>query len=225
MLPCKKRWNCKEFHAYLRTCCVSEARRTIIADYASHNHEKGTCTIRSEWLPSIWLSWDCFDWHIFPDMPMHALAHGMGDDVIQFNHAILTNFKRGSKFAKIANETLLEIAFFNLDWCKPKSYPKSAWVGENIMAFMRLCSYLYGMYLLNNSFPPELHNLEIAMKRLINAFQAMLSVLMSDNPPEPHLIQARIKLFMTTAHYCDLEFIPTEAGYEKERKSMDKETT
>lgn len=39
-----------------------------------------------------------------------------------------------------------DVASFRLDWCKVKSLPKAAWVGENCMAYMRLMSYTYGMY-------------------------------------------------------------------------------
>ena len=79
---------------------------------------------------------DCFDRCMFPDMPMHALAHGIGGDVIEFFEKILTSLKRDAAFGRFVNAIIRDIASFNLSWCKPKTYPKKAWVGENIMAFL-----------------------------------------------------------------------------------------
>jgi hypothetical protein len=67
---------------------------------------------------------------------MHALAHGMGGDVIEFFHNIFTNFRGATAFGTFANKIIHEVASFRLDWYKPKSYLRSGWVGENTMAFL-----------------------------------------------------------------------------------------
>jgi hypothetical protein len=43
-------------------------------------------------------------------MPMHALAHGMGGDVIEFFRDIFTNFKGATAFGTFANKIIHEVA-------------------------------------------------------------------------------------------------------------------
>lgn len=206
-----KIWTKKEFHAYLRTCCVCESRRNIIENQALLDGKNKTRSAPKSYLPTVWLACNVFDRFLFPDMPMHALAHGIGDDVIHFIHSILTEFKQGTAYGDFANDIISDIDAFNLDWCKPKTYPKSAWVGENIMAYLRLSSYLYGMFIMTTSFFGEYVTLMNAVERLINAFQAMLSILMSDKPryyQEYDLLREHVKLFLSTAHYCETELKP-----------------
>ncbi len=148
---------------------------------------------------------------IYHEMPLHAMAHGIGDDVIEFTDNILKSNERGKKYADFANEILKDVASFQLSWCKPKTYPKSAWVGENVMAYLRLFSYLYGMYF--DRFPLDILKqcLTIGQSRMINAYQAVLSVLMSQSAPthkEVRIIHEKIRLFLTAAHYLDEAFVP-----------------
>ena len=214
-----RRWNSAEFHEYLRSCSVNKQRATLIEKLAL---EDGLQQKRSEYrdyVPRLWsMDDDCFQRRKFPDMPMHALAHGQGGDVIEFNHNILTSFERGAAFTKYVNVTLSDIAGFRLDWCKPKTYPKSAWVGENIMAFLRLCSYLYGMYLLNHPLGKEHESLVDSMKKMLNAYQLMLSSLMSTKQLCPQLIRNKVKLFMSTAHFCDQEAGLNQSIQKKQKK-------
>ena len=208
----RNRWNKKEFHTYLRTCCVCEFRRNIIETQALRDRQNNTRSQPEIYLPAVWLACNIFDLFFFPDMPMHALAHGIGDDVIHFIHSILTEFKQGNTYGVFANGIISEIEAFNLDWCKLKSYPKSAWVGENIMAYLRISSYLYGMFMVTKPFFGEYEQLMNSTKRLINALQTMLSILMSSNPKvyqQYDLLREKVKLFLTTAHYCEQEFAPT----------------
>lgn len=210
----RNRWNKKEFHTFLRCCCVCESRRNIIENQAILDSRNNTCSTQEKYLPNIWLSRDPFDMFLFCDMPMHAMAYGMGDDYMQFLHTVLTEFKQGTAYGDFANEIISEIEAFNLDWCKPKSYPKSAWVGENVMAYLRLSSYLYGMFMVTKPFFGEYEALMITVKKMINAFQAMLSILMSTNPQiyqQYDLLREHIKLCLSTAHYCQLEFEPTSS--------------
>lgn len=214
-------WTKTNMKEYLRTCCVSLYRIEIIDRIATEDKKNKTHSSVEVYCPKIWLGKDCFDRCLFPDMPMHALAHGMGGDVMVFFHDIFTNFKRGEAFGTFANKIIHEVASFRLDWCKPKSYPRSGWVGENIMAFLRLSSYLYGMYLLNHPLPQEQKSLQAAMQRMLNAYLSMLSILMSVDEAiykQYSMIENSVKLFMTASHYCDLEFIPNETDTTTKKK-------
>ena len=216
-------WNKTQFNEYLRSCSISQARRDIIYDFAMNDRAQNKHTKPDDdegYIPGIWRHGDCFDNCLFPDMPMHALAHGIGGDVIEFFHGILTGFKRGNGFGNFVNATISDVASFGLDWCKPKTYPKSAWVGENIMSFLRLFSYLYGMYLLNHPLNSESGSLQELMKRMINAFQSMLSHLMSLETENTSIVRDRVKLFLSTSHFCDKEYVPPKEVVDKGKSSF-----
>jgi len=136
---------------------------------------------------------------------MHALAHGIIPDVMDILHTILSHHKKYAAFIAFANPILYDVASFRLDYCKVKSFPKAAWVGENSMAYMRLLSYLYGMFLSNNPLCTEENETTqetvLNIRCMLNAFQALISVLMSRNPPEIQLIDNHLKLFLSSAHY------------------------
>ena len=136
---------------------------------------------------------------------MHGLAHGIIPDVMDILHTILSHHKKFTAFVAFANPILHDVASFRLDYCKVKSLPKAAWVGENSMAYMRLLSYLYGMFLSNNPLCTEENETTretvLNIRCMLNAFQALISVLMSRNPPEIKLIDNHLKLFLSSAHY------------------------
>jgi hypothetical protein len=67
-------------------------------------------------------------------------------------------------FVNFANETISDIETFKQEWCKVKSLPKASWIGENKMAFVRLSSFLYGMFFLNETIKAEL-SIHVSNKR------------------------------------------------------------
>ena len=81
---------------------------------------------------------------------MHGLTHGIIPDVMVVLHTILLHHKKLTTFNDFANPIMDDVASFGLDYCKLKSLPNANWVAENSMAFMRLFSYLYGMFVSNN---------------------------------------------------------------------------
>lgn len=203
----QEKWNRAQFRSYMRTCCVNEALTEKILFAAEFAAKADTYEGNvDEVLPKIWYLFNCFARSIFPDMPMHLIAHGLGDDVIHFFEAILKCFRRDAAFTTFVNNILSEISQWGLEWCKLKSYPKSAWVGENIMGYMRLISYLYGMYLVNYPFPEEKGaQITTHMLRMLNALQSMLSLLMTRKDQTPSMVLDHIKVFMSTFHHCDDE--------------------
>jgi len=134
---------------------------------------------------------------------MHGLAHGMIPDVMEIVHSVFKKYGKLTAFIKFANPTLNDVAHFQLDYCKLKILPKAAWVGENSMGFMRLMSYLYGMFLLNHPLgqSDEAKITTAFLKCFINSFQAYVSILMSKRPVDPEVLEGHMKLFMSAAHY------------------------
>ena len=226
----RKRWNSNEFHAFLRTCNVCESRRTIIEDTALKDYADSKRSPLEDWLPELWLNdVDTFSIRRWPDVPMHAIGHGMGADIIEFFEQILTSQKKGNDFTKFANKIIEDISDFKLSWCKVLRYPKKGWVAENVMAYMRLLSYIYGMYLVNRPMGDETKDLVEAMKRMLITFQPMMSMLMTRTDPDNNeeyakLVRGHVQLFMTAAHYCDLECHSNLKNITKTKKSKVKVT-
>lgn len=206
-------WSRPQFHSFMRSCSVNKSLADVILFHAEVDHSNCSFSDMKSILPRIWYLFDCFDRSMFPDMPLHLIAHGLGDDVIHFFESILKNFKKNTNFASFANAIISDIMTWYLDWCKLKEYPKSAWVGENIMAFLRLISYLYGMYLVNHPISVEEGSLLIcSMARMTNSLQAMLSLLMSPKHQDAPQVLNHIKIFMSAFHQCDNEFNPRESN-------------
>ena len=74
------------------------------------------------------------------------------------------------------------------------------------MGFVRLSSYLYGMYFLNAKINSKLSIHVADMKRMINAYQALVSLLMSKKQNSKYIAWDHMRLFMSTAHYAHLNF-------------------
>lgn len=87
------------------------------------------------------------------------------------------------------------------------------------MAFLRLCSYLYGMFLLKHPLDSAHRSLQDSIKRMLNAFQSMLSFLMSTRKHDTQLIRNRVKLFMSTAHFCE-DAIPAKESSNEKTKTL-----
>ena len=89
------------------------------------------------------------------------------------------------------------------------------------MAYLRLFSYLYGMYF--DVFPLDdlKHCLTTAQSRMINTYQVVLSVLMSSFAPtqkQVQIIHEKIRLFLTAAHHLDEVFVPFKKNSMKRKK-------
>ena len=74
------------------------------------------------------------------------------------------------------------------------------------MGFVRLSSYLYGMYFLNAKINSELSMHVTDMKRMINAYHALVSLLMSKKQKSEYNARDHMRLFMSKAHYAHLNF-------------------
>ena len=74
------------------------------------------------------------------------------------------------------------------------------------MAFVRLSSFLYGMYFLNANINAELSIHVSNMKRMVNAYHALVSLLMSKKSNYECNGRDNMRLFMSTAHYAQQHF-------------------
>ena len=156
-----------------------------------------------------WSLVDCFERFKFPDVPLHGLGHGMIPDVMYIVQQIFSHHNKYTSFVRYGNTILEDISSFRLDYCKIKKLPKAAWVGENCMAYMRLMSYLVGSYLMNNSLSideEETKETVANLRCMLNAFQALVSVLMTKREVSSVIIDNHMKLFMSSAHYLHMRY-------------------
>jgi hypothetical protein len=206
------KWTKAVLDEYFRTCNIKTSVVGDVFDRAERDRkEQSGESISQESLmadaiaavPGILSFSDIFAMFRFPNLPMHGLGHGMIPDVMDIVHSVFKKFLKLTEFIKFANPILIDISSFQLDYCKLKLLPKAAWIGENSMGYMRLMSYLYGMFLLNNPLgkSKEAKITVVFLKCFINSFQAYVSLLMSKRPVQPKLLEGHMKLFMSSAHY------------------------
>jgi len=127
-------------------------------------------------------------------------------------YRFLKKYKHGSGFDEFANTYLADVAAFRLDYCMSKQVPDGQWVSENYLAYVRMFGFIYGSYCekfkpsqgdrWNNSVQWSEWDRDVLwMQRLVNAFSVMMAALMSPDPnPDPHLLDRKIRLFLTMCH-------------------------
>ena len=191
-------WSKATTEAYLGSCNVGGAAGEKVESLARSDRDNGTVSNPSDIEPGIWNAIDVFSRFRMPDLPMHGLAHGIVPDSDNIIQTIFKNHGLCTRFYTMANKIIDDVASFRLDWCKVKTLPKAAWIGENSMAYMRLMSYLYGMFL-----PTVVEKIAVEtvdnLKRFVNSLQALMSVLMSTTDPVERTTDNHMKLFMSSA--------------------------
>ena len=202
-------WTKVQTEQYLRTCNINAKRIGIIVGRAQHDKENNIITDPEAYLPEIWSTdekHDIFQRYKRPDLPLHAIAHGIIENVMLATQQIFSHWKKYTEYVENANLTILDVATFRLSWCKLKPLPKASWIGEHEMAYMRIMSYLLGRYFVTGNFSSEVSKHVLNMKRLINALQSFVSLVMSKRPPRADRVQAVAKLLMSTAHQLQKEY-------------------
>ena len=200
-------WSKANMEEYLRSCNVRHSWIEHIEISVKNDKVEQRRSGIDEIVPQLWLpEYDCFRRHRFPMAPMHAIAHNMTAHVMDFHHQILSKWKKFNEFVGFANEIISDIETFKLDWCKVKTLPKAAWIGENKMGFVRLSSFLYGMFFLNANINAECRIHVSNMKRMVNAYHALVSLLMSKKSSHECNAGDNMRLFMSTAHYAHQHF-------------------
>ena len=213
------KWTKANLYEHLRTCNIKTSRIDLIVKKVEEDKHNGVSDPSSiEHRP--WKLISCFEHFKFPDVPLHAIGHGMIPDVMFIVQQIFLQHNKFTPFVRYANTILDDISTFRLDYCKVKSLPKAAWVGENCMAYMRLMSYIYGSFLMNHrlcEYEDENRKIVTNLKCMLNAFQALISVLMSVREVAPEDIDNHMKLFLSSVHYLH------EKYGKLNRKSKEKE--
>jgi len=196
------KWPKSKVDGYLRTCNIKEAVSHYVWKKANDDKLAGVIDAKSAEPTFLTLN-DCFARFRYPDLPMHALAHGIGPDVLQLVLNIFSHFHKKTAFFDYANPMVGQIISLRLEHWKLKLLPKAAWVGEHMMGFMRMMAYIFGMFLSDKG----IGNTERAkvttcyLKCFLSSFQSLLSVLMTDKRVDKDVIDRHIKLFMSSAHY------------------------
>lgn len=196
-------WTSANFKEYLKTCNISGVLVDSLYEHAETDKEKPRYNPDSV-EQDIWELFECFGF-LFPNLPMHGLCHGMIPDVLDILMRILKKKEKGENFNQYANMILSEISKLGLSYCKVKNLPKAAWVAENSLAFMRLMSYLFGSYLSQHPLGSSPKDKEVTMHIMcmLNAFQRLVSLLMSKKSVSKVTIDNSMRLFMASAHYLN----------------------
>ena len=200
-------WSKANLVEYLTTCNIKDYRIEIIDNCARHDRMHSKNSKPQDYLLGIWFILNLWHRHYMPDIPMHAIAHGMIPDSMDVVHAIFSCWKKFSDYIKYCNVVITEVASFGLDWCKLKSMPKASWMAENKMAYARLMPYLYGMYFLNGVRVTETNRSTIIkIKRFINCLYVVVSYLMSPRKTDAERFQPIFKLLMSSLHSLEKDY-------------------
>jgi hypothetical protein len=199
-------WTKENIMEYLRTCNIQDSVIEAIDKIAQEDRRSGSISPPEKYIPEVWRITNLFSRHICFDAPMHAFCHGMIVNTMDAIHQIFANWKRLTNYFVKANCYIKTIDSFKLEWIKIKSLPKSAWIGENTMAYMRIMSYLYGMYFVNGSLNPEYNVTILNMKRLINSLQSVASMFMSRGCLQGEMIRLRFQVLLSNAKRLQDEY-------------------
>ena len=101
--------------------------------------------------PTLWDSG--YDIRCFIDPPLHLLFHGIVPSVMAAIHSVLKDHNKLSPFETMVNVHLTKIMTFRLDWCKIKNLPKKLWLGEDVLGFTRIITFVYGQFFLRMKLP------------------------------------------------------------------------
>ena len=195
-------WTKANTHQYLRSCNIAQCTIDTVINTVYVDKKRRSRTPSKEYLPKLWY-WsyrDIFTRFTHPDAPLHGIAHGMVADNMDALHQIFAHWNKFTEFIGFANKTLLDIAELKLSWIKLKRLPKAAWIGENAMAYARLMSYLYGSYFVNFKFSNEVQVTLDNIRRLVNAFQSVLSCLMAETAQRKNETSMLFKILLSSAH-------------------------
>jgi len=200
----KKRWTKATTKDFLRRCNVGGKQAETVFSRAEDDR------IEDDFNPlsvqhGVWdLVDDCFGSYKFPDVPMHGILHGMVPDVMYIVQQIFSHHNKYQLFVRYSNTILDDCASLRLEFLKLKSLPKAAWVGENCMSYMRIMSYLVGSFLRNHKLSQhedETSEIVTNLKCMLNAFQSLVSVLMTRRKLDRKTIDNHVKIFLSSAHY------------------------
>ena len=225
-------WTPAAADKFLTSCNVATNIAKFVADLALDDRKHGRMSGTKQHVPKIWKLPGLFDRFKLPDLPMHALAHGIITDTMNIFHQIFARYKKFEAFLWFANPVLEDVSSMRLDYCKVKSLPKAAWVGENVMGYTRLLSYLYGGFLSVTPLKSEeddiTRNIVVNMKLMLNSLQSLMSILMNSHQVNVEArdreteksVDNHMKLLMSTAdrlHNC-VGTIPSKQRASKKAK-------
>ena len=118
-------WSLPVAHKFLMTCNVITSLVDSVVKLALKDKIHGSVSGKEKYVPKIWSHPGLYDKFKLPDLPMHALAHGMITDTMNIFHQILSRHNKFQAFLRFANPVLKAVASMRLDYCKVKILPKA----------------------------------------------------------------------------------------------------
>jgi len=205
------KWGVTAAHKFLATCNVATSLADFVVNLALNDVCHKRTSEKLQYVPKIWSMTGLYNKFKLPDLPMHALAHGIITDTMNILHQILARYGKFTAFVKYANTVLKAVEGMRLDYCKVKMLPKAAWVGEHVMGYTRLLSYLYGMFLTSNPLKTKeddtTQKIVANIRFMLNSLQSLMSVLMtshqtnivSEDKKRHKCVDDHMKLLMSSA--------------------------
>ena len=206
-------WNKGQMGAFLASICVQEK----IAQLCWDENKPGNMNVDEILITPYPTLWDSgYDIRCFIDPPLHLLFHGIVPSVMAAIHSFLTDHNRLAPFETMVNVHLTKIISFRLDWCKIKKLPKTLWLGEDVLGFTRIITFVYGQFFLCMKLPENLITSTVtlwAIQQLLNSLHVLLSLMMTPRKQDPRILDAHVKLFLSCCQkfatsYYSAEVVP-----------------
>ena len=203
----KKTWSKKETIVYLKMLCVKEARILKSMNAANEMHKNTndiTQIIQELEMPPMWGSSMTLDQ--FVDTPMHQLFEGLVKSSLEILIQFFKFHKKWSKFAKLINEMIEDVASLRLGFCKCEpltnqdDFKGGGWLAETYLGYSRILVIIIGY--IDDILPHETVGIT-ELKAFHQCLYSLLSHLMTKETIDVNIITNQIKLFLSVTHYYE----------------------
>ncbi len=165
------------------------------ADWINNLKEKLTTEnlLQQNIIPKMW-DQDLLPLRGFLEMPMHQLFLGLVQTIYEVIEEYIKSKKEWEMFIGVINPYLSDINGFRLSWCRVESLPKSSWISENYIGFMRCLPWIVGVY-------SQISKGDrvgcLSLVRLVHSLDVMISALMcADEKTDVKRLELCVKMFL-----------------------------
>ena len=203
----KKTWSKKETIVYLKMLCIKADRivKSMHEVETTYNTTNNVIqTIQELNMPPMWSSTMMLDQ--FLDTPMHQLFEGLVKSSLEILSQFMKFHKKWTKFAKLINEMVEDVATLRLGFCKCEpltnhdDFKGGGWLAETYLGYSRFMVIIIGY--IDDILPQNTVGLT-ELKAFHQCLYSLLSHLMTRKQNDVSIISDHIKLFLSVAHYYE----------------------
>ncbi len=146
----------------------------------------------------------------FVDSPKHQLFEGLVKSSLEILSQFFKFHKKWSKFAKVINEMIEDVASLRLGFCKCEpltnhdDFKGGGWLAETYLGYSRIFVIISGY--IDDILPCDTVGIT-ELKAFHQCLFSLLSHLMTNASIDVEIISNQIKLFLSVTHYYEKRVI------------------